>query len=117
MLVGTFGYSLTAIVSGAALLLALRTKVLAAGPLLHIGKVSYGMYLYHPIVFMIVSSLLALAGLDVETAHGMLLRLLVLTAATVAVATASYWLVESRILAFKGRFEALAATPKRYPAS
>jgi peptidoglycan/LPS O-acetylase OafA/YrhL len=117
MLVGTFGYTLTAIVAGAALLLALRSKVLSARPLLHIGKVSYGVYLYHPIVLMIVSSLLSMAGLDVETAPGMLLRLLVLTTATVAVATASYWLVESRILAFKGRFAAPAASPKQYRAS
>jgi peptidoglycan/LPS O-acetylase OafA/YrhL len=105
MLVGTIGYTLTALVSGAALLLALRSRALATKPLMHVGKVSYGMYLLHPIVLVLVSSGLAAAGLDATGTAGMILQLVILTGATVAVATASFWLLESRLLALKRFFE------------
>jgi peptidoglycan/LPS O-acetylase OafA/YrhL len=105
MLVGTFGYTLTALVSGAAVVLALRSRLLATKPLLHIGKVSYGMYLLHPIVLVLVSGLLAATGLGGETTAGMILRLGLLTAVTVAAATVSFWLIESRLLALKRHFE------------
>jgi peptidoglycan/LPS O-acetylase OafA/YrhL len=104
MIVGTIGYSLTALVAGAGLLLAMRAPVLATAPLMHLGKVSYGMYLYHPIVLMVMSSVLAKIGLVTTTMTGMLVQLAALIGATVLCASLSFWVLEERLLRLKRFF-------------
>jgi peptidoglycan/LPS O-acetylase OafA/YrhL len=104
MLVCTVGYSLTSIVSGAAVVLAMNSRALAFKPLVHIGKVSYGVYLYHPIVFMFMSSLFAAGGLAANNVPLMLFQLVVLAAATVGAASLSYAILEKPLLRLKRFF-------------
>ena len=104
MLVGTIGYSLTAVTAGAAVVLATQTRALAAQPLTYIGKVSYGVYLYHPLCLMVMSSVLAMVGVKSKTLVGSFTSLIVTSATAVAAASASFYLVETRLLALKRFF-------------
>ena len=73
-------------------------RLLESGPLRSIGKVSYGMYLYHVWGLTV--------GLHVAHSHGPL-GLLVGYVATVGFALVSYYVIEKPFLNFKQRF----ATP------
>jgi peptidoglycan/LPS O-acetylase OafA/YrhL len=111
MLVCTVGYTLTSFVAGAAIVLAMQTRLMASKPLVHIGKVSYGVYLYHPIMLTLMSSVFAAGGLVAVNMPAMLLQLVCLTAATVGAATLSYELVEAPLLRLKRHFQG-GATPR-----
>jgi peptidoglycan/LPS O-acetylase OafA/YrhL len=105
MLVGTFGYSLTAMCAAAAVLCAVRGSVLGWRPLTYVGKVSYGMYLYHPICLMIASTVLARLGFTAAGIGGGVMQLVILTAITLLAASISFWLIEARLLRLKRHFE------------
>jgi peptidoglycan/LPS O-acetylase OafA/YrhL len=104
MLVGTLGYSLTALACGGLLLIAKDTRAFALAPLRHIGKVSYGIYIYHPLC--LVAASLVFGNM---TPGAQLLALFVIS---VAVATASYHLYEMPLLRLKRHF---AAAPAAQP--
>ena len=70
---------------------------LATRPMVFIGKISYGLYLLHLPVFFAVEKVIPQAPLVV--------RLGWKVAISLTLATASYYLVEKRFLALKGRFE------------
>ena len=98
--VATFGYTLTALTAGAAVRLAPETAWLAWRPLSHLGVISYGMYLLHPMCLAVTSSLVAgMPGPRIVT------NLLIPILATIAVAQLSYWLWESPFLRMKDRWE------------
>lgn len=105
MLVGTIGYTLTAITAGAAVVLATQVRLLSARPLTYVGKVSYGVYLYHPLCLMVMSSVLAIVGVNSKTLPGAMTSMLVTSAAAVAAATVSFYVLESRLLSLKRYFE------------
>jgi peptidoglycan/LPS O-acetylase OafA/YrhL len=108
MLVGTVGYSLISLVAGASLIIAIQTRALGIHRwLLHIGKVSYGMYLYHPLCLILVSQTLGTVGytFKAESLLEAALRSILLIAVTVLISTASYSLFEVRFLALKRYFE------------
>ena len=73
---------------------------LSAAPLRAVGRISYGLYLYH---LPIYHSLLH--------AQPTWSRVLLVTTLTFAVATASYWLIERPILRYAGRFRHRPAGP------
>jgi peptidoglycan/LPS O-acetylase OafA/YrhL len=76
--------------------------ILGSRPLTYIGKVSYGMYVLHPIILGYVANL----AVDLNLLHGTG-YLLVLTgylAAVVGLASLSFKFFESPILRFKERF-------------
>jgi peptidoglycan/LPS O-acetylase OafA/YrhL len=118
---GTFGYSLTALTAGAALVLAPRARWLTAPPLRHIGTVSYGMYLLHPICMAASSVAFATIGVDIEHPTGWpltdaLLSLTVLTAIVVAVASECFAIYEKPFLRLKRYFPSGNLQKERAPA-
>ncbi|MBH1991540.1 MAG: acyltransferase [Sphingomonadaceae bacterium] len=76
-------------------------RVLCWPPILYIGRISYGVYLYHLFI------LLAMWKLD-ETAaflaHHRMVMFLIGSAATIIVATASWYMIERPINALKRRY-------------
>jgi peptidoglycan/LPS O-acetylase OafA/YrhL len=106
----TVGFTLIAL-SAAALIgyvhgtpASLVSRGLALKPLVYLGRISYGMYLFH---FAIVS---ALATID--WSHSVEFYLLAY-ASTVVAASLSFFLVERRFLKLKGRFEATSIGRQR----
>jgi len=104
---GWIGYVL---VAGAAALVVLDlvagghswlAGILATRPMVFIGRISYGLYLYHLPVYYAVEKLMPDATL--------MERLPVKVAVSVALATASFFLIEQRFLKLKGRFESRRA--------
>lgn len=77
--------------------------VLGWRPIAYLGRISYGMYLWH---------ILVLTWLDSHRLPGRAVLLLALVVGTVLVAALSYELVERRFLRMKGRFE-----PDRRPSA
>jgi peptidoglycan/LPS O-acetylase OafA/YrhL len=73
--------------------------VLTAKPLTFLGKVSYGLYLYHPFVYAAIfgGSFVAAQRLPVAA------QIIAATTGAVALAALSYYALERHILKFKGR--------------
>lgn len=78
--------------------MAFGNRLLAFAPLRAIGRISYGLYLYHLPIFR---SFLNHKAAPAEPA-GMPVLLAVIV--TFSVATASYWIIERPILKYAGRF-------------
>jgi peptidoglycan/LPS O-acetylase OafA/YrhL len=94
--------TMTALIAAVALQpAAAATMTLEWRPLRHVGVVSYGMYLYHLFAIEAARKAAAMAG----AAEGPLV-FFVGTLATVAIATASFYLLERRFLALRDRFRA-----------
>jgi peptidoglycan/LPS O-acetylase OafA/YrhL len=113
-LVGTVGYSLTAITAGAGLVLALDARWLSWAPLRWIGIVSYGVYLLHPICLQVASIGLHVIGLERVRLTGIgfvdpWLAVLVPAALSVGLAAVSYVAFERPFLGLKRYFVAPAA--------
>jgi len=106
MIAGTIGYSLTALTAGAGLLAAMKSRWLNFAPLRYVGKVSYGVYLYHPICLMVMSSVLAKFMPKATPLVGSMVQLLATSLLAVGVASLSYFLMEVRFLRLKKYFEA-----------
>jgi peptidoglycan/LPS O-acetylase OafA/YrhL len=75
----------------------LLAPVLATRPMVFVGRISYGLYLLHLPVYYMVEKIMPESSLIV--------RLGWKVAVSLALATASYYLVEKRFLKLKGRFE------------
>lgn len=69
--------------------------------LVHVGKVSYGLYVYHNFVVLLLPGALALVGLQLSGIF--VVDFPLLTALSIAVATLSWHLYEKRILVLKER--------------
>jgi peptidoglycan/LPS O-acetylase OafA/YrhL len=76
-------------------------RVLALPPLVALGRISYGLYLWHWPVYMVLNS----SRLDLDWLPTQVIRV----AVTVALATASYLLVEVRFQRLRYRFGARSA--------
>ncbi len=74
-------------------------RALRSVPLRSLGLVSYGIYLWHPIVLEQVMRWVN----DGRFGGGFVPVLLVVACATIAIATASYWIVEKPALSLKNR--------------
>jgi peptidoglycan/LPS O-acetylase OafA/YrhL len=109
-LVGTVGYSLTALTSGAALSLATTSRWLAWRPLRRIGEVSYGMYLLHPLCLVAISVAFGVMEADVMKLTGWpltdaVLGLVLASATVYVVAAICYRVYETPFLRLKRHFE------------
>ena len=104
MFVSTVGYSLNAACAAGLISLALCggrfARVLAFRPVAYVGKISYGIYLYHPICFLVVTYLVHIP----RDTMGGLMRILIVAPTSIAIAAASYHLFEQPILGLKSRF-------------
>ena len=108
-LVGTIGYSLTAICSAGLLVLALDARILLSRAAIHIGRVSYGIYLLHPLVSLAVSAMtgtLWKTGVVGGPIAAGLFHVLAVGCLTIAVATLSFRFFETPFLRLKQRFVA-----------
>ncbi|AWA30366.1 hypothetical protein HYN48_09845 [Flavobacterium magnum] len=74
-------------------------KVLEARPLRYLGRISYGLYMYHPIGIMLAVGICSRAGLSI---HWMLYPTAI--ALTVIMAAVSYYGFERRFLNYKRKF-------------
>jgi peptidoglycan/LPS O-acetylase OafA/YrhL len=75
--------------------------ILSWSPLVYLGKISYGIYVYHVFIIIIASPLLASYGLT-ET-HASFARLAILFLLTVSLASLSWHYLEQPFLAWKDR--------------
>jgi peptidoglycan/LPS O-acetylase OafA/YrhL len=116
-----FPTAMAVLFAGAVALTATRargTRWLANRPMMRIGKISYGLYLFHPFVFVFVGSLFAgLRTPGMSTATSRLLGLATMAAevgATVLVAELSWRFFEGPINALKDRLtRTSSAAPER----
>jgi len=74
-------------------------RVLSWAPLVYVGKISYGIYVYHVFIIVLVSPLLAAYGLSED--HNAMGRIAVLLAMTLAAASLSWHWLEQPFLAWK----------------
>jgi peptidoglycan/LPS O-acetylase OafA/YrhL len=77
-------------------------RVLEWSPLLYLGRISYGIYIIHDLVTPAVTEFVR--GLPAGVPHGPV-RLVLLTAATVGLASLSWHLMEAPLNRLKGRFQ------------
>jgi peptidoglycan/LPS O-acetylase OafA/YrhL len=86
------------------------TRWLEFRPLMRWGKISYGIYLFHPFVFLLVDTVVRYTGLAHShlVSRGIILAKLSLS---YLVASVSWKLIESPILQLKDRFARWLGTP------
>jgi len=72
---------------------------LAWAPLVYLGRISYGIYVYHVFVIILVSPLLLAWGVSED--HGAFIRLAILFALTIAISSLSWHYLEQPFLAWK----------------
>jgi peptidoglycan/LPS O-acetylase OafA/YrhL len=74
--------------------------------LIWIGRLSYGIYLWHKLVYMIMDSALPLISIQSETMRRIILPLTIKIVCSLIVAAVSYYFVEKPFLRLKQRFTA-----------
>lgn len=83
-------------------------RLLSSGPVVHVGRVSYGIYLLHPLVLGLTASSVQVATAAEPGAGPFAASLLwtaIFFAATVGLASLSYRYYEGPLLRLKGRFQ------------
>jgi len=85
-------------------------RVLSWAPLVYMGKISYGIYVYHVFIIVLVSPLLVPYGMSED--HNAFGRIAILLALTLAVSSLSWHWVEQPFLAWK---KAMASGHKPIP--
>jgi len=73
------------------------SSILGWSPLVYLGRISYGVYVYHVFIIVLFSPFLIANGLDIVT------RSLVLLIATLAVSALSWHWIEQPIIAWKNK--------------
>lgn len=104
-LVSTIGYTLTGLVAVTLVALARDrhrwVRWLGRRPMIQVGRVSYGIYLFHPLCLLVAGQILpAPLGLP-----GLVTRVLLVSVLAFTVASISFYAYEQPILRLKRRFE------------
>jgi peptidoglycan/LPS O-acetylase OafA/YrhL len=88
-------------------------KWLSFGPLVYLGKISYGLYVYHLLGFFLGFQLLERQPLlQSGLLHSRYVAFcLTSLSITIAISSASYLLIEKPFLRLKKRFEVIASRP------
>ncbi len=89
-------------------------RFLSWAPVVYVGKISYGIYVYHVFVIILVSPLLIPYGLSVD--HFATARILVLLAVTLALSSLSWHFLEQPFLAWKEALKSPRLKPTFKPA-
>jgi len=84
-------------------------------PLVYLGRISYGIYVYHVFVIMVFSPLLMAYGLSED--HYAVARLLTLFALTLALASLSWHFMEKPFIAWKDALASFRPRPQLEPAA
>ncbi|HYD02232.1 MAG TPA: acyltransferase [Phycisphaerales bacterium] len=107
-----FGLLSVGVLLGALALAETRLRSVLANPVMaYIGRISYGLYLYHYIVYFYLG---VLPLNDGSAPPGVTLsRVMMAIAATFAVATVSFYVIERPILRYKDRMYKPSAPPAR----
>jgi peptidoglycan/LPS O-acetylase OafA/YrhL len=107
-----WGYSLLNYLFAVLLFCVVRTKLftsdLSGSVLRYLGKISYGLYVYHYFTLAVVTGLFKKFGLPYTLGSSEVFWTALL--ATIAVASLSYYLLEKPILGLKTRFFEIAPT-------
>jgi peptidoglycan/LPS O-acetylase OafA/YrhL len=108
-------FTLVAISSGALLLSALSKagigRMLSWPPVVFLGKISFGLYVYHLLPIMLEQRFLGLGDRLGKTPATWLLILAIVFSATVLLAVASYYGFERRFVRLKERYERIKSRP------
>lgn len=87
--------------------------LLASRPLVYLGTISYGIYVYHPFIEPAVNGLGALLGVHVPfPADGGALRFTLVSTLTIAMAAISWHTFERPLNALKSRFSYTGSAPR-----
>jgi peptidoglycan/LPS O-acetylase OafA/YrhL len=86
-------------------------RILSWAPLVYLGKISYGVYVYHVFIIILVSPLLVPYGMSED--HNALGRIAVLLGLTVVMSSLSWHWLEQPFMAWK---KSMTAGQKRTPA-
>jgi peptidoglycan/LPS O-acetylase OafA/YrhL len=84
-------------------------RILETKSLVYCGKISYGIYIYHPFVSVLVGRVLDRLGISLP--RNAFAEFLLLTIITLLVSSVSWFLLEARIVKLKKRFEYQEAVP------
>ncbi len=84
-------------------------RLLSWAPLVYLGKISYGIYVYHVFIIVLVSPLLVPFGMSED--HNVVGRISILLALTLVVSSLSWHWVEQPFLAWKKAM----ASPRKQP--
>jgi peptidoglycan/LPS O-acetylase OafA/YrhL len=74
-----------------------------------LGKISYGIYVIHPVIIFFTSQ--ALKGYNLNSLLGYIFIYAVITLITIIVSYLSYEYLEKRFLKFKGKYSVVASSP------
>jgi len=88
-------------------------RVLSWSPLVYLGKISYGIYVYHVFIIVLISPLLVPLGMSED--HNALGRIAILLALTVAASSLSWHWLEQPFIAWKNSLKTVrkpAPTPE-----
>jgi peptidoglycan/LPS O-acetylase OafA/YrhL len=104
-------YPFVALLSGSALEVALHSKglikdLLAHRWIIYLGKISFGLYVFHNLCFTVMDYLLRLFSVDI-VGMNILLALLV----TIATAALSYEFFEKKFLRLKRKYTTIDSKP------
>lgn len=88
-------------------------KVVTWSPLLYLGRISYGIYLYHILVMPSLDILNRRTGIPMPLPELGYTRFLYVTAITIVVASLSFYLFERPINGLKGRFPYTVPPPAK----
>jgi len=86
-------------------------RILSCSPLVFVGKISYGIYLFHDPVWRMVAELMHLRSEAVGTVPQEVIAIVAVWAISVGVAWLHYRFVETRFLALRERHEDATARP------
>jgi peptidoglycan/LPS O-acetylase OafA/YrhL len=106
-------YPIIAVVSGSAVWAALRVDPVRRGlgcrPLALLGRISYGLYVYHPLAILLAMKIAGYLEMDFRHLPGFAVTSSLALTFTIMISALSYWLLEKPFLNLKLHFETVGS--------